>query len=800
MAFRFGIQSRGNYGLSVARSYRFSLRATLSLLLLALSSLSASAQSYNVQWDRNTDAATTGYRLYYGTAPGTYSTSVDVGNAVTHPVTLTPATTYYFTVRAYNAEAALSPAATETSFTTPTSAPQPPTASFTGTLAGSGTASLSWQTTNASSVSINGVPVAVSGSVSYSITATTTYTLIATGAGGTVTRTATVAVPVVNCQMSAWTYSSATAWSACTAGQRTRTETWTRTITTQPSGGGDACGPTSEPRVVTQSCTMPAPTAQISSSQGSSAGTVVVTWQSTNGTSATINGSPVALSGTQQFTVSQPTTYNLSVTGAGGSTSAATTVTPRIDCAMTGWSFQSATAWGACSAGQRARTETWARSVVTSPMGGGAACGPTQEQRTVSEPCAMAPTASISAVAGPTTGNATVTWQTTGASGATINGAAVALSGTQQMPISATTTFRLVATGPGGTANASSTVTVTPVDCVMSDWSFRDAEPWGACDGGTQSRGETWVRSIVTPPAYGGAACGASTERRTVSQSCTSAPTAPGVPNAFRVGMAGQNVTLSWTAPVSGGTPKGYRLWVGTGGIWQIANGVATDGTRISGRLPNGNYSARITAFNDVGSSDASDILSFRVGAKARPHAPAGFTAALQNQVAVLSWVAPASDVEDTPTGYVIEVGSAPGLSNLVVLRVGEVSSFQAPVDAGRYFVRLRAVNEAGISEPSEERVLQVGAGPDAPLALASSGDGNVIALTWQPPTSGVVPAAYVIEAGSAPGLANLAVLRAGDATSFTTTAPAGVYYVRVRGVGADGVAGEASNEIVVRR
>jgi hypothetical protein len=36
--------------------------------------------------------------------------------------------------------------------------------------------------------------------------------------------------------------------------------------------------------------------------------------------------------------------------------------------------------------------------------------------------------------------------------------------------------------------------------------------------------------------------------------------------------------------------------------------------------------------------------------------------------------------------------------------------------------------------------------------------------------------------------------------TFATTGVPPGVYYVRIRAVGADGLAGEASNEVVVRR
>ena len=55
-------------------------------------------------WDRNTDTSTAGYRLFYGTSPGSYQSSVDAGNEVSAPVTLTAGNRYYFVVRAYNAQ------------------------------------------------------------------------------------------------------------------------------------------------------------------------------------------------------------------------------------------------------------------------------------------------------------------------------------------------------------------------------------------------------------------------------------------------------------------------------------------------------------------------------------------------------------------------------------------------------------------------------------------------------------------------------------------------------------------------
>jgi hypothetical protein len=63
----------------------------------------------------------------------------------------------------------------------------------------------------------------------------------------------------VNCQVSAWTLANAGPWGACTAGSQTRTETWTRTITTPPANGGLACPVLSETRTASQACVMPPP-------------------------------------------------------------------------------------------------------------------------------------------------------------------------------------------------------------------------------------------------------------------------------------------------------------------------------------------------------------------------------------------------------------------------------------------------------------------------------------------------------------------------------------------------------------
>ena len=85
--------------------------------------------------------------------------------------------------------------------------------------------------------------------------------------------------------------------------------------------------------------------------------------------------------------------------------------------------------------------------------------------------------------------------------------------------------------------------------------------------------------------------------------------------------------------------------------------------------------------------------------------------------------------------------------------------------------------------------------GLGAPRSLTVTTSGTTAMFAWLPPTTGIATG-YVIEAGSAPGLANLALLPTGAATSLVVPAvPPGLYFVRVRATNAEGV-GAPSTEI----
>lgn len=88
---------------------------------------------------------------------------------------------------------------------------------------------------------------------------------------------------------------------------------------------------------------------------------------------------------------------------------------------------------------------------------------------------------------------------------------------------------------------------------------------------------------------------------------------------------------------------------------------------------------------------------------------------------------------------------------------------------------------------------------PGGPADLVSAVSGARVTLTWSAPAVGDPPASYVVEAGSAAGLADLANFDTGNAALSLTvdSVPAGTYYVRVRARNSGGT-GVPSNEIVL--
>lgn len=177
---------------------------------------------------------------------------------------------------------------------------------------------------------------------------------------------------------------------------------------------------------------------------------------------------------------------------------------------------------------------------------------------------------------------------------------------------------------------------------------------------------------------------------------------------------------------------------------------------------------------------------------------PAALQVLVTGNLVRLTWTPGAGEA---PTGYVIEAGTAPGLANITKFVVGAVTELDVPgVPPGRYHVRVRAMGGGGLSAPSPEAVAYVGLGctalPAAPTGLAAALSGRRVTLTWTAPEAGVI--GYVLEAGSAPGTANIVSVTLGADAGLVVDAPPGTYHVGVRAITACGTGPRSSDALVV--
>ena len=177
-----------------------------------------------------------------------------------------------------------------------------------------------------------------------------------------------------------------------------------------------------------------------------------------------------------------------------------------------------------------------------------------------------------------------------------------------------------------------------------------------------------------------------------------------------------------------------------------------------------------------------------------RSGAPQRMRASVVGSTVTLQWTPGAPPAA---TSFLVEAGSSSGATDVGVFGVGASTAASGALPPGAYYTRVRGVSESGPGAPSSEVIVTVPAvatPPNTPGTLTAAVTGGVAGFTWGAASGNATT--YVIEAGTAPGLANLVVVPTGTLdTSVATPAPAGTYYVRVRAANAYGVSA-ATNEV----
>lgn len=268
----------------------------------------------------------------------------------------------------------------------------------------------------------------------------------------------------------------------------------------------------------------------------------------------------------------------------------------------------------------------------------------------------------------------------------------------------------------------------------------------------------------------------------------------PPPPIGLTANVSGDTVALTWIQP--SGSPTTYVVEAGSGpGLANLAN-IATGSTTpafATTAVPPGNYFVRVRARNAAGTSVPSNEVIVTVGTPCQlPAAPQGLTASVLGTSVTLEWTGAGGSIQ-------LEAGSAPGRADLFNGDVGTATTVTPTAPTGFYFVRVRERNACGFGPPSDDIVVSVGV-PAPPGNFAASIIGGAVTFRWAGPApADRAPTTYLLEAGSAPGLTDLAVLPvAAPATGFSVPGvPPATYYVRVRAF--DGATiGAPSNELAV--
>jgi hypothetical protein len=276
--------------------------------------------------------------------------------------------------------------------------------------------------------------------------------------------------------------------------------------------------------------------------------------------------------------------------------------------------------------------------------------------------------------------------------------------------------------------------------------------------------------------------------------------------------IAGTLTNEATAAPLSGYTVQVYRS-VGATAVFVDSRNTSVAGGFNVGNLPTGTYfvftsgtAQRLvneiynnipcpgnscSAFTAVSSGAPVAVnagvltpgIDFALAARTDPpSAPGNFGAVITGFSVQFSWTAPTAGA--AATSYVIDAGGAPG-TTAISLPVNGLSHTVPGVPPGTYYARVRGINAFGSGPPSAEFKIIVNpdgtGGLNPPTNLVVFMSGGRLTMTWTAPVFGGVPAGYVLEAGSATGLANIARVPLNTRSFTFDPVPPGFFFLRVR-------------------
>lgn len=196
----------------------------------------------------------------------------------------------------------------------------------------------------------------------------------------------------------------------------------------------------------------------------------------------------------------------------------------------------------------------------------------------------------------------------------------------------------------------------------------------------------------------------------TASVGCSSSPN-PLTNVLMRV--RGGLVTMTWTDP-DGCAETTYRLRVhNRSGRWLA--GWTTSSEDVTALAGPGEYFVTAQAVSSLGESEPTSPTRLVVSSAActTPQFATQLSSQVTGSVVQLAWnptnIAEALSADAVvPLIYVLEVGTGPGLSDVLRAPIGRMTSLMTPAPSGTYYVRVRPADVCGLGTMSNEVIVRV--------------------------------------------------------------------------------------------
>lgn len=191
--------------------------------------------------------------------------------------------------------------------------------------------------------------------------------------------------------------------------------------------------------------------------------------------------------------------------------------------------------------------------------------------------------------------------------------------------------------------------------------------------------------------------------------------------------VSGNTLTLNWTA-TAGATS--YRVDAGAAsGSYGLGSAPVAATTLTVPGVPNGVFFLRVVALPGGESSNEVVLRLPEV-----PAAPANFQVARNGSTLVGMWAPGAGG--GTVASYQLQAGLAAGITSFPPVAIAGTSFAAGPIPANVYYLRVVAVNAAGVSAASNEVAVTMTPGacdPPPATTLTASAFSTFLSLSWSP-------------------------------------------------------------------